>query len=61
MPKLYTAVGVRCPGERVGFPENNRPRDQVEGGDGLCLKSGKRMTMSLPHSLCLIWDYPISS
>lgn len=61
MLKLCTAEGVRCPGERVGFPENNGPRDQVGSGQGLCLDSGKRMTTSLSNlSLCLIWECPIS-
>jgi hypothetical protein len=55
MLKLYTAEGVRCPGESVGFPGKNGPRDEVGRGPDLCLDSGKRMTTSLPNlSLCLI-------
>lgn len=61
MPKLYTAVGVRCPGERVGFPGNDGLRDQVGEGQGLCLTSWMRIIKSLPHlSLCLTWEYPVS-
>lgn len=61
MPKLCTAVEVRCLREKVGFPGNDGLRDQVGEGQGLCLKSWMRKTKSLPlSSLCLVWEYCVS-